>query len=190
MNAGMKTNETLTCHNYWCNYKTDEPLAACPKCGRPLITAQTFRLLGFVLVFLGGLLAIVGASLMIFAAPRLVGGMGIKLFVFSIFGFLFAVGLAIAASGFWQIFFGERSQSLGSVVIVLLIALLLIAGIGQIVFGGTSGAASPSFAPPKIELREPFPKPNSNSGNVEFKRIKTNANGAKNAARKAGANAR
>ncbi|HZH90333.1 MAG TPA: hypothetical protein VEX70_06880 [Pyrinomonadaceae bacterium] len=126
-------SETRTCHNYWCNYKTDRPLSRCPECGRPLLNAQTYRILGWVLVVVGLLLSITGASLLIFAAPKLVGGLGVKLFVWGVFGFLLAVGLTTMSAGFWQALFGKRSQPLMKVVIALAIAIMLIVTIGTAV---------------------------------------------------------
>lgn len=125
--------ETRTCHNYWCNYATSQPLSRCPQCGRPLLTTQTYRLLGFALVCLGGLLATAGALLLILAAPGIVGGAGVKLFVWGIFGFLLAIGLTVLTAGVWQVLFGKRNQSLMTIVIALVIAIMLIAGIGQVV---------------------------------------------------------
>lgn len=126
--------EVRTCHNYWCNYKTNQALTRCPKCGRPLYTTHTFRLLGLALVFLGGLLAIGAVSLMILVAPRLPdvrGGMGGRLFVLCVFGLLLAVGLTFMTAGFWQVIFGRRSQWLVTIAITLLITLALIAAIGR-----------------------------------------------------------
>ena len=37
----------------------------------------------------GAMLAIVGAMLLILAAPRLVGGMGVKILVYGVFGLIF-----------------------------------------------------------------------------------------------------
>jgi len=122
---------TLTCHNYWCNYKTNEPLSSCPKCGRPLLTSQTFRLLGWLLIVPGAVLAIAGALLLILAAPKLVGGMGVKLLVYAIFGLLLAVGLTFMAAGFRQALSGNRSQSLIAFVLILLITIAIIVAIGR-----------------------------------------------------------
>jgi hypothetical protein len=125
-----------TCHNYWCNYTTNESLPRCPKCGRQLITPQTFKLLGGALLFLGGLLALVAVSLTILVAPRLAdvrGGMGGRLFVLGVLGFLLAVGLAFMMAGLWQVLSGKRSQSLTTLGIVLLIALAIIVAIGRTV---------------------------------------------------------
>lgn len=124
-------SETLTCHNYWCNYKTNEPLSNCPKCGRQLLTSQTFRFLGWLLMIPGAILAIVGALLLILAAPRLVGGMGVKLLVYGIFSLLLLVGLTFMAAGVRQASSGKRSQSLMTLVIVLLITIALIVAIGR-----------------------------------------------------------
>lgn len=124
-------SETRTCHNYWCNYETNQSLSRCPKCGRPLLTAQTYRLLGLALVVLGGILAIAGASLLILVAPKVLGGIEVKLLIWGIFGFLLAVGLSIMMAGIWQAWFGKRSQSLVTIVIALLITIGLIAAIGR-----------------------------------------------------------
>jgi len=79
----------------------------------------------------GAILAFAGTALLIFAAPKLIGGIGVKLFVYSIFGFLLLLGLTFMAAGFRQALSGSRSQSLISFVIVLLIAISIIAAIGQ-----------------------------------------------------------
>jgi hypothetical protein len=124
-------SKTLTCHNYWCNYRTNEPLSNCPKCGRPLLTSRTFRILGWLLMIPGAMLAIVGALLLILAAPRVVGGMGVKLLVYGAFGLLLLVGLTFAAAGARQASSGRRSQSLMTLVIVLLIMVALIVATGR-----------------------------------------------------------
>ena len=124
---------TRTCHNYWCNYTTDQPLSRCPECGQSLLTAQTYKLLGLALVLIGGFLGLAGALLLIFAAPGIVSGTGAKLFVWSIFGFLLAIGLTAMTAGFWQVFFGKRNQSLMTIAIALIITIILIAAIGQTV---------------------------------------------------------
>lgn len=123
-----------TCHNYWCNYTTREALTRCPKCGRSLITPQTFKLLGWLLLFLGGLLALGAVSLTIMVAPGLPdvrGGLGGRLFVLGVLGFLLAFGLTCMTAGLWQVWFGKRSQSLTTFGIVLLIALAIIVVIAR-----------------------------------------------------------
>ncbi len=84
-------------------------------------------------MFLGGLLAIGGALLLIFAAPKVSGGIEVKLLIWSVFGFLLAVGLTFVTAGFWQVLFGKRNQGLMTFVIGLLIALALIVVIGRAV---------------------------------------------------------
>jgi hypothetical protein len=126
--------ESRTCHNYWCNYTTNESLTRCPKCGRHLITPQTFKLLGWALLFLGGLLALGAVSLTILVAPGLAGvrgGTSGRLFILGVFGFLLAVGLTFMAGGLWQVLSGKRSQSLTTFAIALLIALAIIVAIGR-----------------------------------------------------------
>jgi hypothetical protein len=132
-NVQPARGETLTCHNYWCNYTTDQLLSRCPKCGQPLLTRQAYKLLGLALVLIGVFLGLTGALLLIFAAPKIVGGTGTQLFVRSVFGFLLAIGLTAITAGFWQVFFGRRNQSLMTIAIALIVAILLIAAIGQIV---------------------------------------------------------
>lgn len=125
-----------TCHNYWCNYTTSEVLTRCPKCGQRLITPQTFKLLGWLLLFLGGLLALAAVSLTILVAPRLPevrGGLSGRLFILGVFGFLLAVGLTFMTAGLWQVLFGKRSQSLVALGIVLLLALAIIVALGRAV---------------------------------------------------------
>jgi hypothetical protein len=131
LDAQPASYEIRTCHNYWCNYSTNQPLPRCPKCNRALLTAHTFRRLGLALIFIGGILAATGALLLIFAAPKLLGGMGVKLFVWSIFALLLAIGLTIMAAGSWQALFGRRNQSLITFMLVLLITILLVAAIGR-----------------------------------------------------------
>jgi hypothetical protein len=132
-NVHPARGETRTCHNYWCNYTTDRPLSRCPECGQPLLKTQAYKLLGLTLVLIGGFLGLTGALLLIFAAPKIVGGTGTKLFVRSIFGVLLAIGLTAITAGFWQVFYGRRNQSLMTIAIALIITILLIAAIGQIV---------------------------------------------------------
>jgi hypothetical protein len=135
--AGQPANvESRTCHNYWCNYTTGEPLDHCPKCGRPLITPRTFKLLGWALLFLGGLLALGAVSLTILVAPKLPyvrGGLGGRLLILGVFGALLAVGLTFMMSGLWQVLSGRRSQSLTTFGIVLLVALSIIVALGRAV---------------------------------------------------------
>lgn len=79
----------------------------------------------------GAGLAIAGALLLILAAPKLVGGMGVKLLVYGIFGLLLAVGLTFMAAGFRQALNGNPSQSLIAFVLMLLITIAIIMAIGR-----------------------------------------------------------
>ena len=125
---------TRTCHNYWCNYTTeDQHLSRCPRCKQPLLTARTYSLLGLALALVGGSLALTGALLIIFAAPGVIAGTAAKVFVWGIFGLLVSVGLSAMTAGVWQMLFGRRNQLLMTVVVALVITILLIAVIGPTV---------------------------------------------------------
>jgi hypothetical protein len=71
-----------------------------------LITPQTFKLLGWALLFVGGLLALAAVSLTFLVAPRLPvvrGGLSGRLFILGVLGFLLAVGLTFMTAGWWQV---------------------------------------------------------------------------------------
>ena len=132
------TGERRTCLSFWCNYSTNEPLAKCPKCRQPLLVAQTFKLLGLVLAFCGGLFVIGATSLIILFTLKLPDGKGITegvvLFIYGILGLFLIVGLTIMTAGISQTLSGKRSQKLMTLFIILLIVFAITASIGKMLF--------------------------------------------------------
>lgn len=141
------TREPRTCHNYWCDYQTSEPVTRCPKCGRALHTEAQFRALGWVLVVLGGGIAAVMAAVMAGAAYlfsmaghpgwRLppVTGPWPKVIVFGVTGLVLALGLSFAAAGFSQARTGRRNRPVMNFAIAIVVVLLILAGLTRLIAG-------------------------------------------------------
>ncbi|HEV2762456.1 MAG TPA: hypothetical protein VGV38_05615 [Pyrinomonadaceae bacterium] len=132
------TREPRTCHNYWCDYETSEPITRCPKCGRALHTEAQFRQLGWLLVALGGLLASAMAAVMAGAAylfskagqpgwtlPE-VSGPWPQVVVFGVTGLVLALGLAFAAAGYTQARTGRRNRPVMNIAIAIVVVLLAL----------------------------------------------------------------
>jgi ribosomal protein L40E len=121
---------------YKCHHPADISDVVCRRCGcRMLRTKKTIRVLGGVLVFLGGFISAMMAVVMVFMlgvfakadAAKFRGEEDKMLFAVGIVGLTFAVGVAFSIAGVLQIIFGRRNTivvwiSLG------LVAVLLIAG--------------------------------------------------------------
>jgi hypothetical protein len=119
-------------------YKCHRPAGAfdpkCQRCGcKALRTKATIRTLGGVLIFLGGfisaLMAVVGVvfyGVLAQADRRQVNASeGELLFAAGIIALTFAVGVAFAFAGVWQIIFGRRNGLIVWISIGLVIALLV-----------------------------------------------------------------
>jgi len=132
------TREPRTCHNYWCDYETSEPVTRCPKCGRALHTEAQFRALGWVLFVLGGGIAAVMAVVMagaayLFSEVGLTGcrlpevkGARAKDVVFDVTGLVFALVLAFAAAGFSQPRTSRRNRPVMNIAIAIVANLLVL----------------------------------------------------------------
>ena len=95
-----------------------------------MLSAQTFKMLGWLLVFLGGILAAVGggAILLLNLSERSISrGMMGKITVYGVLGLLLAVGLSMAAAGLNQAIDGQRNRQFIYVMIGLLV-ILFVAG--------------------------------------------------------------
>jgi ribosomal protein L40E len=108
----------------------------CARCGcRALRTKKTIRVLGGVLVFLGGFIAAMMAAVAIFMVgafsklpqSKISGEEDKLLFAFGIVGLTFAVGVAFSIAGVLQIIFGKRN-ALVVWVSLGLVGILLVAG--------------------------------------------------------------
>jgi hypothetical protein len=124
--------KTLSCPK--CDFKTNESLATCPNCGRRLQSLKKVRILGWLLVLLGGGLVIFMAGLGIILAgvitgtgqsentARFTGGREDILFIAAIFGLVISFGLASIAGGAWQIWYGRPNKK-------LMVAMFVVAGL-------------------------------------------------------------
>ncbi|HEY0427260.1 MAG TPA: hypothetical protein VGC76_05600 [Pyrinomonadaceae bacterium] len=122
---------------YKCHYPAGSMDSNCPRCGsRALRTKKTIRLLGVMLVVLGGFIAAMMAGVMIliagvFANPesavKLKSDETEMLFAFGIIGLTFTVGVSFALAGVWQIIFGRRNTIIVWIALIL-VGILVIAG--------------------------------------------------------------
>lgn len=119
-------------------YKCHRPAgsfdAKCARCGGVLRTKATIRILGGVLVFLGGFISALMAIVAVFAfgilaqadARRFNGSETELLFAVGIIGLTFVVGLSFALAGVWQIIFGRRNTIIVWISVGLVIVLFVI----------------------------------------------------------------
>ena len=130
-------NETRTCHNFWCNYSTNEPLDDCPKCGRQMLTRDAFKGLGVLLAIIGFILGGGGAALLFFVAPKIRpdARTAIRIVIWGIFGALLAGGLAILGAGITQAITGRRNQTLISVFLVVIFLALFVGSVARSLAG-------------------------------------------------------
>jgi len=132
MNAAT---EIKICHNPNCGYQTDESLAQCPKCSRPLLTAFQFRLVSSVLIFCGLLLTAGAVALIMLVASyeisEVKGGAATVTFIYGLLGLILALGLSVLAAGSWQVIFGRANARLVYILLTVLLLLLVIVGVGR-----------------------------------------------------------
>jgi MFS family permease len=120
---------------YKCHCPASISDVRCPRCGGPLKTKANIRLLGGVLVFLGGFIAVLmlGVMVLIFGifsqtpASKIKGEEAKALWAIGVVGLTFGVGVAFAIAGMWQIIFGRRNKYIVWVSLALVV-ILLIAG--------------------------------------------------------------
>ncbi|HLA94669.1 MAG TPA: hypothetical protein VK612_03025 [Pyrinomonadaceae bacterium] len=125
-----------TCNK--CRYEADTDLAKCPQCGSALKSRTTIRVLGGILIVLGGML-IAGMSFLIVWAMNLIassdkpgisarfnGTKSDMLFMFGVFGLVLVFGLASLVAGLWQLIFGRRNKLLVWVIVGLGVVFILI----------------------------------------------------------------
>ena len=140
INAPRYLTAPKICHNLRCGFQTHEPLSKCPKCRRPMWTANEFRLISSLLVFCGFIFLGIGGGLGYIAyrnyAPggRLSEGYEVGVvFLTAIAGFLLLIGLVIIAAGAWQALFGRANRRLIFILLMLLLVMLLIIGFGRLI---------------------------------------------------------
>jgi uncharacterized paraquat-inducible protein A len=119
---------------YKCHFPAAVSDAKCPRCGGPLKTQKSIRILGGVLVFLGGLISAMMVGVMalmlgIFSqtpASKLRGDEDKMMLALGIVGLTFAVGVAFIAAGVWQIIFGKRNGLIVWIALIMVGVLLVV----------------------------------------------------------------
>lgn len=137
MRQNIVSSEQRFC--YKCHRPAGVSDARCARCGGVLRTKKTIRILGGVLVFLGGFIAALMAFVAAFIygvlaqtdARRFNGSETELLFAVGIIGLTFVVGLSFALAGIWQIIFGRRNTiivwvSLGLVIVLFVIGRIFV----------------------------------------------------------------
>jgi sterol desaturase/sphingolipid hydroxylase (fatty acid hydroxylase superfamily) len=120
---------------YKCHYPANASDAKCPRCGGPLKTKGSIRMLGGVLVFLGGFISVlmIGVMLLMFGifsqtpASKIKGEEAKVLWAIGVVALTFGVGVSFAIAGLWQMIFGKRNKWIVWISIALVV-FLLIAG--------------------------------------------------------------
>ena len=119
---------------YKCHHPAGDFDKRCQRCGGVVRTKATIRILGGVLIFLGGfisaLMAFVGlfiyGALMQKNGSRFNGSESELLFAVGIIGLTFVVGISFALAGLWQLIFGRRNTIIVWVSIGLVIVLFVV----------------------------------------------------------------
>lgn len=129
---------------YKCHHPAGSFDVKCVRCGGVLRTKATIRILGGVLIFLGGFISTIMAFVAMFMygaltqkanGSRFNGSEAELMFAVGIIGLTFVVGVAFALAGVWQIVFGRRNTVIVWISIGLVIVLLVV---GRIFVGMTN----------------------------------------------------
>src|SRR5258706_12941633 len=99
-----------------CGYEGDTADTRCPNCGRPLKTVRQIRVLGGILVFLGGFLILFMGGITLFVmnliyknGSSFTGTRNDLILIFGAFGFVIFFGFVALIAGLWQLIFGRRN---------------------------------------------------------------------------------
>lgn len=127
---------------YKCRYEAITPDKNCPRCGRILYTQTKVRVLGAILIFLGGFIATIMTGVIYFAYNVVSGyykGQGFHgtqtqlMLIFGVLGMAFAVGISFAIAGIWQVVFGRRNMVIIWICLALVFATIAGGGIIQVI---------------------------------------------------------
>ncbi|HEX8368051.1 MAG TPA: hypothetical protein VF604_05885 [Pyrinomonadaceae bacterium] len=112
----------------------------CQRCGGVVRTKATIRILGGVMIFLGGFISAMMAfvGMFMYGALTQTGGSRFNgsgnelMFAVGIVGLTFIVGISFALAGLWQIIFGRRNTfivwiSIGLVIVLFVIGRIFVA---------------------------------------------------------------
>jgi hypothetical protein len=119
---------------YKCHYPAGAFDKKCSRCGGVVRTKATIRILGGVLIFLGGFISTMMAfvGMFIYGALTQTGGSRFNgseselMFAVGIIGLTFVVGVSFALAGLWQIIFGRRNTFIVWVSVGLVIVLFVV----------------------------------------------------------------
>ena len=119
---------------YKCHRPAGDLDKRCQRCGGVVRTKATIRILGGVLVFLGGFISVMMVFVALFMYGALMQANGSRfngseselMFAVGIIGLTFVVGISFALAGLWQIIFGRRNTFIVWVSIGLVIVLFVI----------------------------------------------------------------
>jgi hypothetical protein len=126
--------EKRICHNPRCEYSTFEPLAKCPKCGRPIWTTVQFRLISSVLVLCGLFFIVLGAGLVyLFTFGPFQGGEALRLLLLGFSGLILSLGLSVAGAGLWQVIFGRANMKIIKTLLYLMCAFFAFIIFGRLI---------------------------------------------------------
>jgi hypothetical protein len=121
-----------------CGIETYDPAKRCASCGGAVIAAKTMRMLGWVLVVIGGFLVVFMGVITIFVAQlvfqtnapgahaRFTGSPEMELFMFGIFAFVMLFGLTSVVSGLLQVRNGRANRKLMFLMIGLGVVFIII----------------------------------------------------------------
>jgi hypothetical protein len=129
MNSALANTRRRTCLK--CGFIGDTTEAKCPACGGLMRATSTIRILGVVMIALGGFLITTMAVISLWAynliqqssAPgtsaRFTGTKNQMLMMFGVFGLVTLFGVVALVTGLWQLIFGKRNKLLTWVVLGL-----------------------------------------------------------------------
>lgn len=119
---------------YKCHYPASPADVRCPRCGGMLKTKANIRMLGGLLVFIGGLIAVImiGVLLLMLGifsqtpASKIKGEEGKALLAVGIILMTLGVGVSFMIAGAWQIIFGRRNGWIVWIAVGLVVILLIV----------------------------------------------------------------
>ena len=121
---------------YKCHFPANITDAQCTRCGcKALRTTKTIRMLGAVLVFLGGFIAAIMTAVLVFTLGVLSKADAAKLredeatmwLALGIMGLTLTVGVCFAIAGVLQMIFGKRN-TIAVWISLVLVGVLMFAG--------------------------------------------------------------
>lgn len=120
-----------------CKYETETADAKCARCGRRLRSRTEIRVLGAILIFLGGFLLVVMGTIsswmynVIFHpqsanGAKFTGDASELAMIAGVFGFVFLFSFIAVIAGLWQLILGRRNMIL--VWIIVGLGIIFIVG--------------------------------------------------------------